>query len=104
MSAKKLTIAEVKEEIKSSGMVLLDIFSIHCGPCKMLLPVYDEVAQELEGVSVIKLDADENDVAGAEFNVSSIPAVILYKNGEEIDRFVGFKTKEAILEWVASHK
>ena len=104
MSARSLTVKETFEEIKNNSMVLVDVFSLTCGPCKMLLPVYDEVANELEGVSVVKVSADDNTDAGSEFNVSSIPAVILYKDGKEVDRFVGFKPRDTILEWVASHR
>ena len=104
MNAKKLTVADAFEEIKNNEMVLLDVYSLNCPPCRMLLPVYDEVASELKDISVIKIDADENASRVKEFNVSSIPAVILFKNGKEIDRFVGFKPKDTILEWVASHK
>ncbi|MQL52162.1 thioredoxin [Desulfofundulus thermobenzoicus] len=82
--------------------VLVDFWAAWCGPCKMIAPVVEEIAEEYEGkVQVAKLNVDENQKTAADYRVISIPTLIVFKNGQELERSIGFKTKKelkAILE------
>ena len=79
--------------------VLIDFFATWCGPCKMLAPIIDEISEERgEALIVGKVDVDEEAALAARFGVSSIPTVVLLKEGDEVARFVGFRPKEAIDE------
>lgn len=82
-----------------SGVVLVDFFATWCGPCKMMAPVIDELAGEYEGKAKIgKLDVDENNQTASQFGVQSIPTLILFKDGAEVDRMIGFQSKDALKE------
>ncbi len=88
--------AEVKN---AQGVVLVDFFATWCGPCKMMAPVIDELSGEFEGKAKIgKLDVDENNKSASEFGVQSIPTLILFKDGKEVDRMIGFQSKEVLKE------
>jgi thioredoxin 1 len=88
----------------ASGVVLVDIWATWCGPCKMLSPIIDEVGAHFgESVLVGKLDADANGDLVKELGIRNIPTVLIYKNGEVVDRFVGVKTKSEIVSMVESH-
>ena len=84
------------EEVKNSkGKVLVDFYADCCGPCKMLSPVMDEIANDYD---VYKLNVDDNSDLAQEFGVMSIPTVIMFEDGEEKDKFVGLKSKSEILD------
>lgn len=89
---------------KSEVPVLVDFFSESCGPCKMMGPIIDEVAGELAGkVKVAKVDCDASaDVAGR-FDITSIPSLILFKNGSEADRKTGACAKEDLVSWLTEN-
>lgn len=90
-----------KENLKARGLVLVDLFASWCGPCKMLAPVVEELAAELKGrVTVGKLNIDEYTELAIGLGVMSIPTLILFKDGEEIDRMVGVQPKQAILNMI----
>lgn len=89
-----------KDEI-ASGVVLVDFFATWCGPCKMLAPVVEELATEYEGkAKIAKLDVDQAPHVAGEFGVQSIPTIILFKDGKEVDRMIGFQGKEVLKEHV----
>ena len=93
--AKQFTSSNFNEEVLSSETpVLVDFWATWCGPCRMQGPIIDALAAE--GYNVGKLDVDENPDIARRYNVMSIPTLILFKNGEEVQRFVGVQTKEKL--------
>lgn len=81
------------------GVVLVDFWAAWCGPCKMMGPVLNDLAEEVDGkVTIAKLNVDEAKATASKFSVRSIPTLILFKNGKEIHRFVGVKTKDYLLK------
>src|SRR3989344_262562 len=90
---------EVKEKEFSDfikkGVVVVDFWAEWCGPCKIMSPIFDEVAGEMKGKANFgKVDVDANQDLAQEYEVMSIPTTILFKNGEQSDRFVGVIDKE----------
>ena len=88
--------------IKSDKPVLVDFFAEWCGPCKMAAPVLDELADEADGkYEIIKIDVDQNQELAGKHGVMSIPTVVLFKDGEEVDRKIGFGGKAGYEELLA---
>ncbi len=84
-----------QEVLKYDGIVLVDFWAPWCGPCRMLSPVLDELAGELEGkVKVLKVNVDEEPELASKFGVISIPTVIAFKQGKATNKVVGFRSKE----------
>lgn len=86
------------DEIKK-GLVLVDFYADWCGPCRMLAPVIEEVANELPNVKIIKINVDEREDVARTYGVMSIPTVILFENGEIKKKQVGFMPKEVLMRW-----
>jgi thioredoxin len=82
--------------------VLVDFWAPWCGPCRMLAPTLDQLATELAGkVQIAKLNIDENPAAASRYRVASIPTLIVFHNGREVDRIVGLQPKQAIAQRLA---
>ena len=83
---------EVKDRV-----VIVDFYADWCGPCKMLAPVFQELAKDMDGTAkFVKVDVDNTQDIAARFQVSSIPTVAILKDGKEVDRIIGFMPKQAI--------
>jgi thioredoxin 2 len=94
-----VTDANFAEAVEQSPFpVLLDMWAPWCGPCRMIAPTIEQLAGELAGkVKVAKLNTDENPLTASRFNVRSIPTLLVFKNGAEVDRIVGAIPKQEIL-------
>jgi len=88
--------AETKEIIKE-GKSIVDIYATWCGPCKMLAPLFEKVSTQHEDIKFIKICADD-EPGVAEWNVSSIPALIFFKDGQEMGRITGMQTENSLNE------
>ena len=87
-----------KEVLKSEKPVLVDFYADWCGPCNAMAPVIEELATELDGKAKVgKINVDENSDIAVEYNVMSIPTLIVFKNGKEEKRLVGLRDKEELL-------
>lgn len=86
----------VEKVLNSKKPVLVDFFADWCGPCKMLAPVLDVLERENEDYDIYKINVDENQDLAAEYEVSSIPNIVIFKNGEVVDRSMGFKTADQL--------
>ena len=95
--------AGFKEEI-GSGLTLVDFWAPWCGPCKMIAPILEELAPEVEGkANIAKLNVDDNQATASEYEVMSIPTLILFKDGEPVDKVVGFQPKEQLSAVIEKH-
>lgn len=84
------------KEFIGKGNVVVDFWADWCGPCKMMAPVFDELEKELKNVKFAKVNVDEHGELASEASVRGIPTLILFKDGVEVDRVVGFVPKDSL--------
>ena len=96
--ATQITTQEFQEKVLNSSVpVLVDFFATWCGPCKMMAPVLDEVSQEVGNkAAVYKIDVDQEMALAQQFNIMSVPTMIVFKGGKPVQQFVGMQPKQTI--------
>jgi thioredoxin 1 len=100
----ELTDENYKGFVSKDGLVLVDVWASWCNPCKLISPIVDEISNYFyEKVSVGKLEADKNRETLTELGVRNIPTILLYKNGEIVDRSVGSVSREKLTEMINNH-
>lgn len=104
MALAEITDANYEKEI-SSGLVLIDCWAEWCGPCRMVAPVLEELSKEYDGkVSIKKLNVDDNQKTAQDLGIQSIPTLLLYKDGELVDKAIGALPKNQIKNFIARHQ
>ena len=99
MKVVKLSLENFEEEVlKSDKPVLVDFNAEWCGPCKMLAPIIEEIAEENDTYKICSLNVDEARDLAYTYEINSIPCLIIFKDGQEMSRSVGFMTKEELKE------
>ncbi len=93
------SVQEFDQEIRE-GVVLVDFFATWCGPCKMLSPVLEQVSNENPDLKVLKIDVDEVGQLAAAFGIQSIPTLILFKDGNQVDMRLGYQNKNQLLAFI----
>jgi len=88
----------------SGSLSLVDFWAPWCGPCQMLGPIVEQLSAEMKDVKIGKLNVDDHGDLAGQYQVSGIPTIILFKNGEIVDRKTGVLPKEALRNWIASYK
>lgn len=101
MSVMKITSENFEQEVmKSEQIVLLDFFATWCGPCRMVGPIIEQIAQENPNIKVGKIDVDQEGDLASRFQIFSIPTLIVIKDGEVVNKATGARGKEEILQMI----
>ncbi len=95
---KELTTENFKEEVASEQKTLVDFWAPWCGPCKMLSPIVDEIAETATDFKVGKVNVDEQIDIAREFSIAAIPTLLVFRNGKVINKSVGLLTKDEVLD------
>lgn len=91
-------------ELVTKDLVLVDFFAEWCGPCRMLGPVLDEIAEDRSDFDIVKINIDENQSLAQKFGVMSVPTLMIFKQGEPVAVKSGFMPKELLVNWVNDNK
>ena len=89
---------------ENQGVVVVDFFATWCGPCKMLAPVFEQAGEEMKNdATFLKVDIDQSLEIAQQFRISTVPTMMIFKNGKPVETLVGFMPKERIVQKVKSH-
>lgn len=104
-AAAEVTDSTFKQEVLDSDVpVLVDFWAPWCGPCRMVSPVVDEIAQQYEGkIKVVKVNTDENPKVASDYGIRSIPTLMIFKGGEKVDMVVGAVPKTTLSQTLEKH-
>lgn len=102
MATKITSKAEFEKHLAGGKPVVVDFFATWCGPCKMLLPVFDEVSKTRTDVEMIKVDVDSLTELAEKYGVMSIPTLVVVKGGKEVARTMGFKPQAELEKFISS--
>lgn len=89
-----------EKALQAKGTVLVDFFANWCGPCKMLAPILEDFAKDRTDIKVYKVDVDQEGELARKYSVSSIPTLIVFRNGEQVKKAAGFQQKNGLIKLV----
>lgn len=92
------------KELVKDGVTVVDFFATWCGPCKMLSPILEELEEDRSDFKVVKIDIDKEQELAREYGIMSVPTLILFKDGEEVAKKIGFMPKELLSNWINENK
>jgi thioredoxin 1 len=92
-----------QEVIKSDKPVMIDFWASWCGPCRMVAPIMEDLAEENNKVKICKVNVDEQGELAAQFRIMSIPTIMVFKNGENVEKVIGARSKEEFQELIQKH-
>ena len=98
-----LDVSKNFDKFISEGLVVVDFFATWCGPCKMLAPIMDKISAEMPQVKFGKVDVDQAMDLAKSFGIRSIPTVIIFKDGQQVDLFRGLRDEEEIVETISQY-
>lgn len=103
--AKIINTSQFRGDVEeSNGIVVVDFFATWCGPCKMLAPVFEELGNEMQNeAKFVKVDIDQSLEIAQQFNISTVPTMMIFKDGKPVESLVGFMPKEKLKDKVQSH-
>ena len=95
-------IDSVKEfdEVIAEGKVLVDFFAVWCGPCKMIAPVLEEIADERDDIIIVKVDVDETPDLARRYGIMSIPTLLLFKDGQLVSKTMGYQDQDSLNDFI----
>ncbi|WP_187119288.1 thioredoxin [Clostridium polynesiense] len=85
------------------GIVLVDFWATWCGPCKMIAPVLEQLSSEIPEIKIAKVEVDENPASASKYRITSIPTLMVFKNGTVVETVVGFRPKQELEQIIRKH-
>ena len=93
-----------KEVLESENAVLVDFWAPWCGPCRMMAPILESIVPKVSPIKVLKVNTDENQALAAQYDIQGIPCLIVFKDGKEVERLVGFTAETMLLSKLETYK